>query len=173
VQVREANPGDVPAMVNLERQSPSAGHWSQEQYEKLFRATDGPCLSERVAWVMEEDEHDRRGGNSRQAEILAFLVAQRIEYEWELENVVVRAETRRRGVASLLLRELVAHACARHGSSIFLEVRQSNQAARALYRKFGFEEAGLRRGYYANPLEDAILYRRNNDLEFSHNETAP
>jgi [ribosomal protein S18]-alanine N-acetyltransferase len=51
------------------------------------------------------------------------------------------------------------HARAQRGSGIFLEVRESNQSARALYRKVGFKETGLRRSYYADPTEDAILCR--------------
>ena len=58
-----------------------------------------------------------------------------------------------------LLNELIAHARAKNGSGIFLEVRESNQSARGLYRKMGFEETGRRKGYYANPAEDAILGR--------------
>jgi ribosomal-protein-alanine N-acetyltransferase len=51
---------------------------------------------------------------------------------------------------------------ARHaqGEAIFLEVRESNAAARAFYEKLGFEQMGRRKGYYADGLEDAIIYRR-------------
>jgi ribosomal-protein-alanine N-acetyltransferase len=44
---------------------------------------------------------------------------------------------------------------------VFLEVRESNSAARTLYEKAGFEATGLRKSYYANPVEDAVLYRRS------------
>jgi ribosomal-protein-alanine N-acetyltransferase len=138
-------------MMALERQSPAAAHWSLQQYETLFVAAGGQQRAERLAWVAEDE---------RQApEILAFLIAQRIDAEWELENIVVGATVRRQGVGTLLLREFTAHARAEHGSGIFLEVRESNQNARALYRKVGFEEAGLRKSYYSDPPEDAILCR--------------
>jgi ribosomal-protein-alanine N-acetyltransferase len=91
--------------------------------------------------------------------MLAFLVAHRVDNEWELENIVVAEESQRRGVATRLLREFVDSARAKNADAIFLEVRQSNQAARALYRKFGFVETGARKGYYPTPPEDAILYR--------------
>jgi ribosomal-protein-alanine N-acetyltransferase len=87
------------------------------------------------------------------------MVAHRVDAEWELENVVVAETARRRGVGTLLLEELIAHARSSEGSGIFLEVRQSNQNARALYRRVGFEETGLRKSYYSDPPEDAILCR--------------
>jgi [ribosomal protein S18]-alanine N-acetyltransferase len=91
--------------------------------------------------------------------LLAFLIAHRIDAEWELENIVVAETTRRQGVATRLLGEFVAHARAEHGSAVFLEVRESNLGARALYRKAGFTEMGLRKSYYSNPPEDAIVCR--------------
>jgi ribosomal-protein-alanine N-acetyltransferase len=137
-------------MMDLDRQSPSAAHWSRNQYEALFVTTSG-LMSERLAWVI-ENEGEAPG-------ILAFLVAQRVDAEWELENIVVAGAARRRGLGARLLGELVAHARAEKGREIFLEVRESNQGARALYRKMGFEEKGLRKSYYSGPAEDAILCR--------------
>ena len=138
-------------MMNLERQSPPAAHWSQRQYEALFVSDSSHHRSERLAWVA-EDEREAPG-------ILAFLVARRVDAEWELENIVVAETVRRRGVAKRLLDELIAHARAERGNGIFLEVRESNQSARALYRKVGFDETGLRNSYYSDPPEGAILCR--------------
>ncbi len=137
-------------MMDLERASPAA-HWSRLQYEGLFFISKGQ-QSERVAWVAEEDE-------SRAPGVPAFLVAHRVDTEWELENIVVAEAARRCGVGTRLLSELISHARAEQGSAIFLEVRESNQSARALYRKMGFQEKGLRRSYYSDPPEDAILCR--------------
>jgi ribosomal-protein-alanine N-acetyltransferase len=142
---------DVPAMMDLERQSPAAAHWSRGQHEALFVTAEGQPQSERFALVVE--------GEGESPEILAFLVAHRVDLEWELENIVVAAAARRRGVGTHLLGEFVAHAREEQGSGIFLEVRESNRSARALYRKAGFEEVGLRKSYYSNPVEDAILCR--------------
>jgi ribosomal-protein-alanine N-acetyltransferase len=149
VLVRRADPSDIPGMMALEHDSPAAGHWSRRQYEDLFIATSGDRRSERVAWVAEEEP--------RASEVLAFLVAHRIDTEWELENIVVAGTVRRQGVGARLLSEFIAHARAERGSGIFLEVRESNQSARAFYRKAGFEETGLRKSYYSNPPEDAIV----------------
>ena len=137
-------------MMDLEHQSPAAAHWSRNQYESLFSVASGQP-SEVLAWIAEDE--------SEALEILAFLVARRLEAEWELENIVVAEKVRRQGAGTLLLRELIRHAQAQQGSGIFLEVRESNRSARALYRKAGFEEAGLRKSYYSNPAEDAIILR--------------
>ncbi len=71
--------------------------------------------------------------------------------EFEILNLAVEPAARRRGLAVAL----VQAAC--RSGRWFLEVRESNSAARALYAKCGFREAGLRRGYYTGPVENAIV----------------
>ena len=51
-----------------------------------------------------------------------------------------------------------------NSESVFLEVRESNSAARSLYEKLGFQQTGRRKSYYANPIEDAILYSKSSFL---------
>ena len=92
---------------------------------------------------------------------LGFLVAHRVETEWELENIVVGKKFQHRGAGTRLLREFTRRAQEESGRAIFLEVRSSNLSARALYRKLGFVETGSRKAYYTKPSEDAILYRRS------------
>ena len=90
--------------------------------------------------------------------ILGFLIAHHLAPEWELENLVVAPAARRRGIGKRLLEALLA-AARETNNSVFLEVRESNTAARALYENAGFEQTGRRPSYYASPSEDAILYR--------------
>lgn len=166
MHIRRATGADIPGIVELEIQNPGAARWSPQQYEDLFSATSSPGPSERFAWVAEDESKDSpRKVPGEKCELYAFLVTHRIDAEWELENMVVAASVRRRGIGTLLLRELIALVRAKNGKSIFLEVRSSNQGARALYQKVGFEELGLRKSYYQNPSEDAILYRFS--LDFS------
>ena len=147
-------------MMDLEQQSPAAGHWSRQEYEGLFAIARDQQRFERSAWVVEDETRVPRESASSEAHgIFAFLVAHRVDADWELENIVVAGAARRRGVGARLLGEFVAHVRSERGSGIFLEVRESNQSARALYRKLGFEEAALRKSYYSNPPEDAILCR--------------
>jgi ribosomal-protein-alanine N-acetyltransferase len=76
-----------------------------------------------------------------------------------LENLVVAPDFRRKGLATGLFAALLTRARETNSESIFLEVRESNQAALALYARLGFVESGRRKLYYANPHEDAVLYR--------------
>ena len=99
--------------------------------------------------------------------LAALLVARHITPDWELENIVVAPDARRRGLGKRLLEALLAHAHETNSESVFLEVRESNAAARALYDWAGFQIAGIRKSYYVNPLEAAVLYRREVRKPFS------
>ena len=77
--------------------------------------------------------------------------------EGNITNVAVRRDCRRQGVAAALLDALEAQGKERELAFLTLEVRQSNAPARALYEKLGYLQAGLRRNYYENPREDAII----------------
>ncbi|MFZ0937992.1 MAG: ribosomal protein S18-alanine N-acetyltransferase [Candidatus Sulfotelmatobacter sp.] len=141
-------------MMLIEHESPSAAHWSRAQYESMFATND--LSSQRCGWVVESREQI----STEPAELLGFLIAHRIDSEWELENLAVAEKARRRGIGTCLLTEFFEHVRAENGSAIFLEVRESNHVARSLYRQAGFEETGLRKDYYSDPRESAILYRR-------------
>jgi ribosomal-protein-alanine N-acetyltransferase len=82
-----------------------------------------------------------------------------VEREWEIENIAVSGPARRRGLGSHLLGEFLDMVRDQGGQAVFLEVRESNQAARKLYEKWAFCEAGRRKGYYQDPPEDALLFR--------------
>ncbi len=90
--------------------------------------------------------------------VCGFVCAQAVAGEWEIENVVVAARSRRCGVANDLMRALIQRAKNELAQAILLEVRESNLAARRLYEKHGLREAGRRRAYYRDPAEDAILF---------------
>jgi ribosomal-protein-alanine acetyltransferase len=144
-------------MMNLEVETPGGAHWSSEHYESLFSAPENPERFERFAWVIESDSANQ--GTEVPVALLALLVAQKLDAEWELENIVVAVAVRRRGLGTLLLAELIKQVRANNGGGIFLEVRESNQTARALYQKAGFKQVGSRNSYYAHPVENAMLYR--------------
>jgi ribosomal-protein-alanine acetyltransferase len=145
-------------MMKLEHESPSAGHWSRQQYESLFAET--PETSQRLILVVDEHpESNTKHSSQVVSHLIAFLVAHRVDNEWELENIVVSEDSRRRGVGKKLLSQFIDHARLHNATAVFLEVRESNQPARALYRSLGFLEIGARKDYYPNPPEDAILCR--------------
>ena len=157
--IRLATAADIPSVMNLERSS-TASHWSEQQYQQLFPpGVDGP---ERLVLIAEASPSDISTPDQRKtadARILGFLVAHHICPEWELENIVVAPSARRNGLGNRLLNALLTRAKETNSDSIFLEVRESNAAARALYERAGFEQTGRRKAYYTAPDEDAILYR--------------
>ena len=143
-KVRPASPADVPAILALERSCVVAAHWPESAYCTAF----DPGAPERIALVLEDNDEELRG----------FLIARTSDKDWELENIVVDGSSRRRGLGRMLLHTLIASASVRRASRIFLEVRESNLAARALYENCGFMLSGRRNSYYGSPPEDAILY---------------
>jgi ribosomal-protein-alanine acetyltransferase len=188
VKIRPAISEDTVILMEIERSSPNAAHWSWEQY----RAAINPSVQEphRIVLVVEADDSlvgegkDKTPALSPQkalrqgrgapksydisAEVkpgsgilVGFLVARGVGSEWELENMVVASQFRRRGIAEKLLDALVVRARAANGRTIYLEVRESNVAARKLYEKAGFQQGGLRRDYYFNPAEHAVLYTQD------------
>ena len=89
--------------------------------------------------------------------LLGYVGLLAVVDEGYITNVAVRPDCRRQGVASSLLQALEARGRARNLTFLTLEVRQSNAPARALYEKLGYIQAGLRRNYYENPREDAVI----------------
>ncbi len=79
--------------------------------------------------------------------------------EGEILNLAVRPESRRRGVARALLAAMLEQMRSEGVARVFLEVRQSNEAAIRLYQESGFRPVSLRRAYYRNPTEHAVTMR--------------
>ncbi len=89
--------------------------------------------------------------------IIGYLCYWIVFEEVRLMNLAVVDSMRRRGIAAGLVDEALRTGLAHAATRALLEVRASNQAALALYRRFGFVEVSTRRQYYANPIEDAVL----------------
>ncbi len=94
---------------------------------------------------------------SSSGRVVAFCNYWLVSDELHILNIAVRPDERRHGHASTLLRHILAQARTASFRVLSLEVRTSNHAAQALYRKFGFKEVGLRPKYYADTGEDALL----------------
>ncbi len=91
--------------------------------------------------------------------------------ESHLLSIAVTREHRRKGVGELLLIAVLEDVIARGAQSMFLEVRVSNSSARALYEKYGFVRLGVRRGYYRDNNEDAVVMRAEGLGQSSYKET--
>jgi ribosomal-protein-alanine acetyltransferase len=144
VKLRPATLDDVPALMMLEKHAVTAAHWSAEQYQAIF----SPSEINRITLVIEDN-----------SVIQGFLIARGVGREWELENIAVAGLARRHGLGTRLLGEFLDTARSRGATAVFLEVRESNSAARHLYEKWAFVESGRRPNYYRNPEEAAITFR--------------
>jgi ribosomal-protein-alanine N-acetyltransferase len=145
--IRPAQNRDIPYLMAIARGSSTAARWNEQQYAKILASEP----REHVCLVVCEDEHT-----------VGFLVSRSVtpdEGEWEIENVAVADSAQRRGLASRLLGEFLNIVRDRGARRVFLEVRESNYAARRLYEKFDFVEAGRRKSYYHSPEEDALILR--------------
>ncbi len=80
--------------------------------------------------------------------------------EGQITNVATLSDYRRRGIAERIMKALAERGAERGISSFTLEVRATNEAARRLYAKLGWQELGVRRGFYRFPMEDAIVMRK-------------
>ncbi len=93
-------------------------------------------------------------------EVVGFCVLHIFGDEGEIFNIAVSKEYRGKKIGDILLSEALGFADGRNMSRIFLEVRKSNLPAIGLYTKHGFEILGIRKNYYDEPTEDAIIMQR-------------
>jgi ribosomal-protein-alanine N-acetyltransferase len=140
-RIRRLTYADLPWVVSIERRA-FGTPWSLAMFVlELSKASGIPLTAMRG---------DRMEG---------YLICSRYDTVWHVMNVAVDDRLRRRGTATALLEHLFATAD-RPGERYTLEVRSSNDAAIALYERFGFEAAGRRRGYYHDNREDAVIMWR-------------
>jgi ribosomal-protein-alanine N-acetyltransferase len=96
---------------------------------------------------------------THEGRIVGYLICSRYDTVWHVMNVAVDDRLRRQGIGTALLEYLFEHADG-PGEQYTLEVRMSNAGAIDLYERFGFRSAGLRRGYYHDNKEDAVIMWR-------------
>ena len=92
--------------------------------------------------------------------VAGYVGSQTVMDESDMMNVAVHPDYRRKGIAEALVAELVEALKKRESHCLTLEVRASNEPAKALYEKLGFTQVGLRKSYYRNPKEDALILRK-------------
>lgn len=142
--IRLAVAADLPEVVALEQECYS-DPWPASAFNAL---TDNPRVFFAVA---------RHPDTARMS---GYAVAWFVMDEGELANLAVAAPERKKGLGHALLQATLSDAAERGTSQMYLEVRESNAAARALYALEGFTEIGRRKGYYRSPVEDALILRR-------------
>ncbi len=123
--------------------------------------SEGLILSNVVS--SQAELHARFGGvvpevaSRRHLELVGYLVISRYVDAWHVMNVAVAGDHRRRGIATMLLERLFEATAGRGRRGYTLEVRVSNAGAVALYERLGFKPRGVRRGYYTDNREDALI----------------
>ncbi len=142
-RVRRLNEGDLDSVLAIAAASPEAAQWPRADYGRAVRGEYG-------AWVVV-------GADER---LWGFIVTRCMADEVEILNLAVAPAQRRRGLAWSLLEAALAAARESGIRRAFLEVRESNAAAIAFYRRQGFAEMGRRPRYYASPAEDALVFAR-------------
>lgn len=142
VTVRPAVQLDLEAIVQIERECFSEP-WSRRSFAELLGAR-------RVAFLVAVAD----------AEVLGYAVMLSAADEAEIANLAVARNARRRGVGRELLVAVLEGARGTGVKSVFLEVRVSNVAAQALYHSMGFREVGRRKHYYRQPVEDAVIMKK-------------
>ena len=140
-RIRSAVLPDVPAMIDIERRAFS-DPWSEGSFREALTSP----------WTFGLVGITSRG-------VAGYLIAREVAGTGEILNLAVAPETRRRGLGGELLRAGLAALRRRRVNEVFLEVRESNHSAQALYLAQGFRPVGQRAGYYRNPREDALVLR--------------
>ena len=142
VTVREMRQSDLAAVAELERKSFSVP-WSEKLLEDSFLSPLDQL------WVVTEDET-----------VAGYCNFRVIAGEGELMRIAVRPEARGRGYGRRLMETLEGAAAACGVEDIALEVRISNKRAMDLYKSRGFRAEAVRKGYYTEPVEDAVIMWR-------------
>jgi len=119
--------------------------WPERSYR--FELVENPTSE---LWVAEVQQAER-------IEVVGMIVLWVIVDEAHIGSIAVHPDYRRQGIAQALLVRALGAASRRGATQATLEVRRSNLAAQALYRRFGFEVVGIRPRYYRNNQEDALL----------------
>jgi ribosomal-protein-alanine N-acetyltransferase len=144
VNIRRLAYADLPQVIGIERRAfPTP--WSLAMFVLELSKPAGVCLA-----AVDED-----------GELAGYLVCSKFEDAWHLMNIAVDPLRRRRGVGRALLLELLEHVGP--DARLTLEVRTSNIGAIALYEAFDFRSAGVRRRYYQDNGEDALIMWRTPD----------
>jgi ribosomal-protein-alanine N-acetyltransferase len=127
-----------------------APHWPRSAYrEAVARIAGVP----RIALVAVEEP----------AAVEGFAVASLVAPQAELESIAVAALSQRSGLGRKLIDALAGELRRAGIREVLLEVRASNDAALSFYRRLGFADAGRRKGYYADPIEDAVQMKLSLD----------
>lgn len=152
--LREFTMSDIPAILAIE-QDLFADPWSSDiftteiiQSEQFFKEVKGKQQKTKHNYVLEY-----RG------EIVGFFLGWAIYDEYSIMNIGVSKSFQNKGLGSFIMSKMLERALDLECFTIYLEVRVSNLPAIRLYEKYRFEQVGVRKNYYPDPLEDALVMK--------------
>jgi len=140
-RIRPAVPADAKALLAIERRT-FTDPWTEASFHEALAS----------AWTFGLVAESGRG-------LVGYLIGREVAGTGEVLNLAVAPEFRRRGIAGALLEAGLTAFRRRKVDEVFLEVRESNRSAQALYLSRGFRAVGQRAAYYRNPKEDALVLR--------------
>jgi ribosomal-protein-alanine N-acetyltransferase len=153
LHIRRAVREDLAAMLRIERASFS-DPWTEDSMATAL------SLDRMLVLVAEPEGGEGRARGDGAGGLAGYVVALVVGPEAEIADLAVAPDARRRGIGRALLERVSAELIERGVRALFLEVRESNRAARTLYEANGFHSVGRRRGYYRQPVEDALVLKR-------------
>lgn len=154
--IREATREDLAAVIAIERASFS-DPWSRESFETSLTLERFRFLV--AVWGGQGAASER--ASSGATRLAGYVIALLLGIEGEVANLAVDPAMRGQGIGSRLLDEVLERARSDGVRAFYLEVRESNDAARRLYNSRSFVLVGRRRGYYQKPAEDALVLKRD------------
>lgn len=143
ITIRQMEIEDIDKVVAIEESLFSAP-WSSVGFFSFLMRED-------TLFLVAEEERD----------IIGYCGVVMVLDEGDITNVAVSTSFQSRGIGRQLVEAMITKTLERGVQRLHLEVRQSNEKARALYQKLGFQEIGIRKGYYDSPTEDGILMCRS------------
>ena len=156
-RVRPATREELSAILSVEQMTPGAPHWSESIWRQMLDSSGSAAEVQRHVLVAEHETAAHMVIIGFGVITLLFLGS---DSEAEVESLAISKEWQRQGLGQLLLADLVHWAAERGATVVRLEVRASNAAAIHLYTRAGFRQMAVRRGYYTDPAEDALVFER-------------
>lgn len=139
MEIRRARPDDAGEIAELEGKIFN-DPFSQKDIFSYICSDNGMCFT----------AIDESG-------VVGYILGTKIPPEGEIYRIAVREDKRQRGIGYRLLSYGLKTEMGHGVETVFLEVRSQNAPARALYKAYGFKEIGIRKNYYQNPSDDAVI----------------
>ena len=139
MELRRARPDDATAIAELEEKVFGDPFCQKDIFSYI-------CSDTGMCFVATDDSG-----------VVGYVIGRKIPPEGEIYRIAVREDKRQRGIGYRLLSYALKTESGSGVETVFLEVRSKNLPARALYKAYGFKEISIRKNYYQNPTDDAII----------------